>query len=134
MGGCVAEKFDLVIRAARVMTGAAEAACAIGVTAGRIAAIRPLGDSAAAPRVIELDDDTVLLPGLVDSHVHVCEPGHADWEGFATATRAAAAGGITTLGDLPLGSGPGTGRVPAPGAKSRAAGGQCHRGRGFSGR
>jgi allantoinase len=48
--------------------------------------------------VIELGPDAVLLPGLVDSHVHICEPGHAEWEGFAAATRAAAAGGITTLG------------------------------------
>ena len=129
----MAEKFDLVIRAARVITGAAEAACAIGVTAGRIAAIRPLGDSAAAPRVIELDDDTVLLPGLVDSHVHVCEPGHADWEGFATATRAAAAGGITTLVDMPLDSVPVTVSVAALEAKRRAAEGQCHVDVGFWG-
>ena len=44
------------------------------------------------------------MPGLVDSHVHVNEPGHTDWEGFATATAAAAAGGITTLIDMPLNS------------------------------
>ena len=43
-----------------------------------------------------------LLPGLVDSHVHINEPGRTEWEGFATATRAAAAGGYTTLVDMPL--------------------------------
>ena len=128
----MAAEFDLVIRAARVVTGA-EAPCVIGVTAGRIAVIRPLGDDAAAPRVIELGDDTVLLPGLVDTHVHACEPGHADWEGFATATRAAAAGGITTLVDMPLDSVPVTVSPAALEAKRRAAAGRCHVDVGFWG-
>ena len=52
--------------------------------------------------VIDLAGDEVLLPGLVDTHVHVNEPGRTDWEGFATATLAAAAGGITTIVDMPL--------------------------------
>jgi allantoinase len=129
----VAEEFDLVIRAARVVAGGAETPCAIGVTAGRIAAIRSLGDAAAAPRQLDLDDDTVLLPGLVDTHVHVCEPGHADWEGFAAATRAAAAGGITTLVDMPLDSVPVTVSVAALEAKRRAAAGRCHVDVGFWG-
>ena len=46
--------------------------------------------------------DLVIMPGVVDSHVHVNEPGRTDWEGFATATQAAAAGGITTIVDMPL--------------------------------
>jgi allantoinase len=50
--------------------------------------------------------DRVILPGLVDAHVHINEPGRTDWEGFATATRAAAAGGVTTLVDMPLNSSP----------------------------
>lgn len=51
----------------------------------------------------ELDaGDLVIMPGVVDSHVHVNEPGRTDWEGFATATQAAAAGGITTIVDMPL--------------------------------
>jgi dihydroorotase-like cyclic amidohydrolase len=129
----VADQFDLVIRAARVITGAAEAACAIGVTRGRIAAIRPICDTATAPLTIELGDDTVLLPGLVDSHVHVCEPGQAGWEGFATATRAAAAGGITTLVDMPLDSIPVTVSAGALAAKQRAAEGRCHVDVGFWG-
>jgi allantoinase len=127
------EQFDLVIRGARVVTGGAETPCVIGVTAGRTAAIRPLGAAAAAPRVIDLGDDTVLLPGLVDTHVHVCEPGHADWEGFATATRAAAAGGITTLVDMPLDSVPVTVSAAALEAKLRAAAGRCHVDVGFWG-
>ena len=75
----------------------------------------------------------VLLPGLVDSHVHVCEPGHTDWEGFASATRAAAAGGITTLVDMPLDSVPATVSVAALRIKQEAADGQCHVDVGFWG-
>jgi allantoinase len=59
-------------------------------------------------QIVELAADEVLLPGLVDSHVHVNEPGRTTWEGFASATRAAAAGGITTLVDMPLNSIPPT--------------------------
>ncbi len=66
-----------------------------------------------------------MLPGLVDSHVHVCEPGNTEWEGFASATRAAAAGGITTLADMPLDSVPATVSTRALDIKRRAARGQC---------
>ncbi len=56
------------------------------------------------PEGYDLDDvgDLVVMPGVVDSHVHINEPGRTEWEGFTTATRAAAAGGITTLADMPL--------------------------------
>lgn len=67
----------------------------------------------------------VLLPGLVDSHVHINEPGRTEWEGFATATRAAAAGGYTTLVDMPLNCLPETTTVAALEAKRAAARGQC---------
>jgi allantoinase len=66
----------------------------------------------------------VLLPGLVDSHVHVNEPGRTEWEGFATATAAAAAGGVTTIVDMPLNSIPATVNVPALDVKRAAAVGQ----------
>src|SRR5207253_10914745 len=62
---------------------------------GRIASVGPVDATLSAAREVEFDSDVVVLPGIVDSHVHVCEPGNADWEGFATATKAAAAGGIT---------------------------------------
>jgi allantoinase len=88
-------------------------------------AVEPAGRLAPAPRVIEIDPDAVLLPGLVDSHVHVCEPGNTEWEGFAAATRAAAAGGITTLVDMPLDSVPTTVSVDALLAKRAAAEGRC---------
>lgn len=69
--------------------------------------------------------DVALLPGLVDSHVHINEPGRAEWEGFNTATRAAAAGGYTMLVDMPLNCVPATTKVTALEAKRRAAQGLC---------
>ncbi len=68
--------------------------------------------------------DRVVLPGLIDTHVHINEPGRTDWEGFATATRAAAAGGITTLVDMPLNSSPVTTTVEALALKLAAARGK----------
>ena len=69
--------------------------------------------------------DQVLLPGLVDSHVHINEPGRTEWEGFETATQAAAAGGVTTLVDMPLNCIPETIDVQALDAKRNAARGQA---------
>lgn len=69
--------------------------------------------------------EAALLPGLVDSHVHINEPGRTEWEGFSTATRAAAAGGYTMLVDMPLNCVPATTTVEALRAKRRAAPGQC---------
>ncbi|MGJ7439938.1 allantoinase AllB [Aquipuribacter sp. MA13-6] len=83
-------------------------------------------DLPTAARVVELADDEVLLPGLVDSHVHVNEPGRTHWEGFATATRAAAAGGTTTLVDMPLNSVPPTTTVANLRAKQEAAQGRTY--------
>jgi allantoinase len=125
--------FDLVIRAPRAVVGGAERPATVGVRDGVIAAVAPLGVTVAAADVIELTAAEVLLPGLVDTHVHVCEPGHADWEGFATATAAAAAGGITTLVDMPLDSVPSTTTVAALELKRQAAAGQCHVDVGFWG-
>ncbi|PYR15381.1 MAG: allantoinase AllB [Acidobacteria bacterium] len=70
--------------------------------------------------------DLVILPGLVDTHVHVNEPGRTEWEGFDTATRAAAAGGVTTIVDMPLNSVPATTTVAALDEKRSAARGRCH--------
>jgi allantoinase len=75
---------------------------------------------------LDIDADAVVMPGLVDSHVHICEPGNTEWEGFSTATRAAAAGGITTLVDMPLDSVPTTVSADALTVKRDAAAGQCH--------
>ena len=70
--------------------------------------------------------EAAILPGLVDSHVHINEPGRTEWEGFRTATRAAAAGGYTVLVDMPLNCLPATTTVAALEAKRAAASGQCH--------
>lgn len=77
--------------------------------------------------------EAVVMPGLVDTHVHVNEPGRTDWEGFETATRAAAAGGITTLVDMPLNSIPATTTREALRAKREAASGKCRVDVGFWG-
>src|SRR5207247_5079660 len=69
--------------------------------------------------------DLAISPGIVDTHVHVNEPGRTEWEGFDTATRAAAAGGVTTIVDMPLNSIPATTTVAALEAKRAAARGQC---------
>lgn len=125
--------FDLVIRAPRVISPEGEVARAIGIRGGRIAAVEPLDARVTADSFLELDADVVLLPGLVDSHVHICEPGNTDWEGFASATKAAAAGGITTLVDMPIDSIPSTVNVEALETKRRSAEGQCHTDMGFWG-
>jgi len=73
---------------------------------------------------VVLPDDQVLLPGLVDSHVHLDEPGRTEWEGFLTGTAAAAAGGVTTVVDMPLNSSPVTTTPAALAAKREAAAGK----------
>ena len=101
-----------------------EASVSVTVRQGRIAAIDPLTSGTLARparRVLGLAADEVLIPGLVDAHVHVNEPGRTHWEGFETATRAAAAGGVTTIVDMPLNSLPPTVDAPALLAKQDAA-------------
>ncbi|MFC8304064.1 allantoinase AllB [Specibacter sp. NPDC057265] len=113
--------YDLVIRGQRVLTTAGIAAREVGVRDGVVIALEPLGNYLQGREVIELADDETLIPGLVDSHVHVNEPGRTDWEGFASATRAAAAGGVTTIIDMPLNSIPATTNVEALQAKRDVA-------------
>lgn len=125
--------FDLVLRAPRVVTGGGERACCVAVRGGRIAAVEPLAAGLGGDRVVDLGGDVVLMPGLVDTHVHVNEPGRTDWEGFATATAAAAAGGVTTIVDMPLNSVPPTVTPDALEAKRAAAAGRCHVDVGFWG-
>jgi allantoinase len=127
---------DLLVRSRRVVTADGPVPAIVAVTNGKISAIRPFGaaePTGAAGRVLDLADDEVLLPGLVDTHVHVNEPGRTQWEGFATATAAAAAGGITTIADMPLNSVPPTTDVAALRLKRAAASGQCRIDVGFWG-
>ncbi len=95
-------QLDLVIRGRRVVLSNSLVPASIHVRAGRISAIKAFEDIAADCGVVEAGKDSVVMPGLVDSHVHINEPGRTEWEGFATATRAAAAGGVTTIVDMPL--------------------------------
>ncbi|WP_150308272.1 allantoinase AllB [Planctomonas psychrotolerans] len=102
------DDLDLVLRADRVLIDDGFRPAAVGVRDGTVVF---LGSRDAAIRgkvEHDLADDEVLLPGNVDSHVHVNEPGRTEWEGFTTATRAAAAGGVTTIIDMPLNSIPAT--------------------------
>src|SRR4051812_1806632 len=120
MGG-----FDVVLRAARAVTPAGESAVCIGVSDGRIAAGEPLAAGLTGVEGVELGPDEVLLAGLVGTHVHGNGAGRTEWEGFETATRAAAAGGVTTILDMPLNSVPPTVDVAALELKQRAADGKC---------
>jgi allantoinase len=117
---------ELIIRADRAVTPGGIVPLQIAITDGKISAIGPPGAVAAGRTVVDLAADEVLLPGLVDTHVHVNEPGRTDWEGFATATAAAAAGGVTTIVDMPLNSLPPTTDPDALALKRAAARGQCH--------
>ena len=124
---------DLMIRAPRLVSTAGEVSRIVGVKDGTIVAIEPMDSDLTARQVIELADDEALLPGVVDSHVHVNDPGRTEWEGFASATKAAAAGGVTTLVDMPLNSIPPTVDVAALEVKRKTAKSQAHIDVGFWG-
>src|SRR4029450_8445238 len=116
---------ELVVRGERIVLPGGMRAAGIHVVDGRIAAVSDPRDLPTGVPTIDAGA-LVVLPGLVDTHVHINDPGRTDWEGFATATRAAAAGGVTSLVDLPLNSVPATTRVAGFDAKVRAAEGMCH--------
>jgi len=124
---------DLVIRTRRAVTPDGTRPATVRVSGGRIAEVGPYEPVPGPSYAMTLADDEVLLPGLVDSHVHVNEPGRDHWEGFATATRAAAAGGITTIIDMPLNSIPPTTNAGALAVKRAVATGNVHVDVGFWG-
>jgi allantoinase len=115
------------------VTAEGEAARSVGVEGGRIVAVEAFDADLVADKFVELGDDVVLMPGLVDTHVHINDPGRAEWEGFETATRAAAAGGVTTVVDMPLNSLPPTVDVAALDVKRKTAQGKVHVDVGFWG-
>ena len=124
---------DLIIRGRRVVLIDRIAPASIHIRDGRIVSIGEFAEVAEGCELIEADDDSVVMPGLVDTHVHINEPGRTEWEGFETATRAAAAGGVTTLIDMPLNSIPATTSSAAFHSKLNAAQNKCHVDVGFWG-
>jgi allantoinase len=116
---------DSVVRSQRVVTTRGVEPASVLVRDGTIRGVLPAGGE--VPDRAEVLDfgDLVVMPGLVDTHVHVNEPGRTEWEGFETATRAAAAGGVTTIFDMPLNNVPPTTSVAALSEKASAASGKC---------
>ena len=114
-----------VVRGRHVVTPRGVHAASVHIERGRIVRVGDVDDAASSGDADVLDaGDLIVMPGLVDTHVHVNEPGRTDWEGFETATRSAAAGGVTTLLDMPLNSIPATTSVTALRAKADAAAGK----------
>ncbi|UPK69107.1 allantoinase AllB [Chitinophaga filiformis] len=123
--------YDLIIKGNNILTPDGLQQAAVLVRDGRIHAIQTgLPDDASS--IVDIGDK-VLMPGIIDPHVHINEPGRTDWEGFDTATRAAIAGGITTLVDMPLNSSPVTTTAQALEQKLSAAAPQLHADCGFWG-
>lgn len=112
----------MILRSRRVLAEGRLSPATIHIRDGRIDRLSGY-DDVSSP--VEDFGDLVLMPGVVDSHVHVNEPGRTEWEGFETATRAAAAGGVTTIVDMPLNSIPPTTSVAALLTKAEAMEGKC---------
>lgn len=112
------------IRSKRVVTPEGIRAATVRMRSGVIEAITGYDDFPSGKHIYDAGD-SVVMPGLVDTHVHINEPGRTDWEGFETATRAAAAGGVTTLIDMPLNSIPATTTAAALQTKRIAARKKC---------
>src|ERR1041384_4663954 len=96
---------DLVIRSLRVVKRDGGGPASVHIKNGVIQRVGEFDDVPAGGPVHDAGN-AVVMPGVVDSHVHINEPGRTEWEGFVTATKAAAAGGVTTLVDMPLNSSP----------------------------
>ncbi|MGA5521488.1 allantoinase AllB [Streptomyces pseudogriseolus] len=124
---------ELVLRSTRVITPEGTRPASVAVAGGIVTAVLPLDAPVAAGARLEDLGDDVLLPGLADTHVHVNDPGRTEWEGFWTATRAAAAGGVTTLIDMPLNSLPPTTTVDHLRVKRKTAADKAHVDVGFWG-
>jgi allantoinase len=124
---------NLVIRSKQVVLPGSIAPASIHIADGVITSIKSYETVPADCELIETHDESIVMAGLVDTHVHINEPGRTEWEGFATATRAAAAGGVTTLVDMPLNSIPPTTTTAGFKSKLEAAQGQCYVDVGFWG-
>jgi allantoinase len=113
-----------IIRSRRVVTPSGVRPAAVHFENGKILDVGEWADVPDGTNITDMGD-LVVMPGLVDSHVHVNEPGRTEWEGYETATKAAAAGGVTTIVDMPLNSIPATTTSKAFDEKLAAAAGKC---------
>lgn len=111
---------DMYIRNARIVTERGEFRGGVAVSGGRIAQVLEGDAPHAATDTIDAEG-MLLLPGLVDGHVHFSEPGRGHWEGFETGSQAAAAGGITTFVEMPLNAHPPTVDAHSLALKKKAA-------------
>ncbi|MBF9236797.1 allantoinase AllB [Hymenobacter sp. BT683] len=123
---------NLALRSQRVVTPDGVRAATILIESGQIAALLPIDAEVSGSTILDVGT-RAILPGVIDPHVHINEPGRTDWEGFDTATRAALAGGLTALVDMPLNSAPVTTSVANLEIKRAATKGQLHTNVGFWG-
>src|SRR5690349_9002750 len=126
-------KADLVIRGRRVVFADHVAPASIHIQNERIIRVAEYDEISSTCELVDAEPDSIIMAGLVDTHVHINDPGRSEWEGFQTATRAAAAGGVTTLVDMPLNSIPPTTSVSGFNAKLAAARDNCYVDVGFWG-
>ncbi len=113
-----------IIRSHRVVLHSGVRPAAVHFENGKILDVGEWADTPDGPDLVDVGD-FVVMPGIVDTHVHVNEPGRTEWEGYETATKAAAAGGVTTIVDMPLNSIPATTTVKAFDEKLAAGAGKC---------
>ena len=127
--------FDKALHSTRVVTPQGVKDATLFIKNGKIGHIAegPVSPEIAGHPGFEALGDAVIMPGLLDAHVHINEPGRTEWEGFDTATKAAAAGGITTLIEMPLNAAPVTTTVWAFEQKLAATEGKLHVHCGFYG-
>src|SRR6185503_13328959 len=116
---------DLIIRGQRVALPETIAPRSVHIREERIVFVGDYDDVVAGCEVVDAGDGSVVMPGLVDTHVHINAPGRTEWEGFRSATRAAAAGGVTTVVDMPLNSVPPTTTLAGLTAKLETARDEC---------
>ena len=116
---------NLIIRGRTVVSADAIGPASIHIRDEKIVAVRGFDEIVGNCEIVEADYYSIVMPGLVDTHVHINSPGRTEWEGFPSATRAAAAGGVTTLIDMPLNSIPATTTLPALQTKLEDARDNC---------
>lgn len=117
--------FDTIIKQGTVVFSDDHQTMDLGIKDGKIAHIAPCIDPAKGQQVIDAQG-CYVLPGMVDVHMHISEPGRTEWEGYSTGTQAMAAGGTTSFVEMPLNTMPATTDLASLDVKLKAAQGQCY--------